>query len=342
MRSSCLALAVIGSCLVGACQQSDTAWPSHALNLEVGYVSGGSADGLPQVVAHELGRSLHTNVAVARNGLGRAGVSVATAVARAPKDGYTLLLASSSTMFLMSLLGPGADAASTELCPIALVADTPEVLLVSTDAQVESLQDVIIAAQREPSATSFASLGTGSIESALGALLAKTASIELTEVPYRSSAMAVEDVLSGEVSIMFSALPAVLPAIRSGRLRPLAITSRERVPELSDTPTFAELGLPDLSFSLWYGLFSPCGLEREVEGSLLVAARDAVASENVAAVLGAETRRVPPLTGEDFGRFVDSERARWLSSLSALPRLGVSDAGSALDGERGARGGQRR
>jgi tripartite-type tricarboxylate transporter receptor subunit TctC len=307
-------LASTSCCLLASCQHPESPWPNRPLRIEVGYAAGVNADGLAQVVAHEMSQALRVDVSVTANHVGRVGLLATNVVAGAPRDGYTLLLTSGAAVMLPPLLDPEASyEPGSGLCPVALVAETPEVLLVPSTASATSLDDVIHAARSEPEQWSYASLGRGSLESALGELLGREEGVELTEVAYRTSAMAIEDVLNGEVSMMFAPLPSVMPAVHAGHLRALAVSSAERVSELPDTPTLAELGLPHLTFSSWYGLFSPCGLDSQVEGNLVTAAREAVGKSDVAAVLRAAANP-RPVVGEDFGRFLEAEHAKWMNA----------------------------
>lgn len=295
------------------------AWPSRPLKIEVGYPPGGNADGLAHVLAHQLGRSLHAEVVVIENRPASAGTLATSFVARAPADGYTLLIAATAAVTIAPLLDPGLSY-STErnLCPLALVAETPYVLIVPSESQIATLEELIVAARRQPGALSYASLGMGSIAHAIGVLFSHALRLEITEVGYRNSATAVKDLLGGHVSMMFGSMQATLPAILAGQLRALAVSSAQRAPALPGIPTLAERGLADLTFTSWYGLFTPCGLPRDVEGRLIAAAREAIAHPDIAAVLGMDESTQPAMVGEDFGRFLQAERARWIGAIPLL------------------------
>ena len=311
-------LALAAVLALAACASDEPPWPSRSIKLEVGYPPGGGADAIARLLAGELGRALKVQVVV-ENRPGNAGTLAAGYVAQAPKDGYTLLVAATGAVTLAPLLDPLLSyRPETDLCPLALLGETPHVLLVKTDSPAKTLEDVIALARLHPGELAYASLGTGSSAHAVGALLADAAGIAINHVPYRGSAPAMNDLLGGHASMMFGTLQATLPMIASGQVRALAVSAERRSPLLPTVPTFAERGLGALTSTSWYGLFAPCGLPRNVADRLDAAVREAVAQPALAAMIRGEGSEFDGVVGDDFARFLRIERARWARAARLL------------------------
>lgn len=308
-------LSVLALC---ACADRESPWPSRTIRIAIGYPPGAGPDALGHAFAAELARTLKTEVAI-ENRPGKAGVIATTDVARAPRDGYTLLIAATGAISLAPLLDDKTPyALQRDICPIALLADTPHVLLVAADSPDKSVDDVVARAKRHPNALTYASLGSSSSAHAIGALFAELAHIDIAHVPYRSSPPALRDLLGGHVGMMFGTLHETLPTIRSGHARLLAVSSGERLPEAPDAPTFRELGMPELTSTSWYGFFAPCGLPRDVEGLLQSAARDAITHPAIADALDFAGRDRRAIVGEAFVDFLRADREHWRGVIPVL------------------------
>lgn len=309
---------IAGTLALLACSGDETRWPSRPIKLEVGYPAGGGADALARLVARELGHVLGAQTVV-ENRPGSAGTIAAQYVARAPRDGYTLLIAATGAVTLAPLLDPHLPySPETDLCPLALLGETPHVLLVRADSPAKTLEDLIALSRSNPGEFSYASLGTGSSAHAVGALFADVAGIVVNHIPYRGSAPAINDLIGGHVSMMFGTLQATLPMIASGDVRALGVSSKVRSPLLPSVPTFAERGLERLTSTSWYGLFAPCGLPRSVAARLDDAVRDMISRPALAALLHADGNDFELVLGDDFRRFLLAERARWARAAALL------------------------
>lgn len=313
-RSALLLLAL----LVTACSDREPAWPDRTIKIEIGSPVGAGPDALGHAVAAELSRTLKTEVVI-ENRPGKSGVIATTEVAHAPADGYTLLIAATGAITLAPLLDERTPyAAMRDICPIALLAETPHALLVTGDSPDRSVQDLVARAKRHPDELTYASLGSGSSAHAIGALFADLAHVQIAHVPYRSSPPALRDLLGEHVSMMFGTLHETLPSIRSGHVRALAISSPERVSQAPDVPTFRELGMPELTSTSWYGLFAPCGLPRDVEGRLQSAAREAILHPAIADALDFTGRGSEAIIGEGFADFLREDREHWREVIPSL------------------------
>lgn len=317
LRCGC-GLMLAAALALSACSRHEAPWPSRTIKIEVGYPPGGGADSLARLVASELGRALNVHVVVETRP-GNAGTIAAQYVAGAPRDGYTLLVAATGAVTLAPLLDPRLPyTPERDLCPLALLGETPHVLLVKASATAQTVDDLITLARQRPGELSYASLGTASSAHAVGALFAQEAGIAINHVPYRGSAPAMNDLLGGHVSMMFGTLQATMPMIGSGQVRVLAVSGEHRSPKLQSVPTFAERGFPRLTSTSWYGLFAPCGLPRNIVARLDAAVREVIRQPALAAMVKGEGSEFNVVVGEDFARFLRSERARWAVAAALL------------------------
>jgi tripartite-type tricarboxylate transporter receptor subunit TctC len=237
--------------------------------------------------------------------------TIATAfVARAPADGYTLLQASISTHGI----GPYFYDKLTydpfkDLIPVGALAEFPIILAVNAQLPVNSVNDLIALAKTKT--LSFASSGTGSAPHLSGELFKTEANIEMVHVPYKGSAPAIVDVASGQVDMMFDGIPALLPHIKSGKLRPIAAVSLKRNSSLPDLPTFTELGYPTMIASVWYGLMAPAGTPSAVVNYINAALNKTLAITELQKKLEDGGAIVMPGTPADFGAFMQKDYGRW-------------------------------
>src|SRR5262252_5426514 len=242
------------------------AFPAHAQNypakpvhLVVPFPPSGGNDVFARVIAQKLGEAWKQQVIV-ENRPG-AGGSVGTEyVAKAPADGYTLLLGHTGTLAINPALYPkiGYDTLR-DFAPISMLASAPLVLVVNPKSSIRTVRDLLAQAKANPEKLTIASSGNGTGSHLTAELLQNMGGIKLTHVPYKGTSPAITDVLGGQVQLMFSVLPPALAHINTGRLRPIAVTSAERMPQLPQVPTVAESGLRDFESTLAYGILAPNG-----------------------------------------------------------------------------------
>lgn len=239
-------------------------YPSKPVHLVVPFPPSGGNDVFARILAQKLGEAWKQQVIV-ENRPG-AGGSVGTEyVAKAPADGYTLLLGHTGTLAINPALYPkiGYDTLR-DFAPIAMLASAPLVLVVNPSSPVRGVGDLIALAKASPEKLTMASSGNGTGSHLTAELLQSMAGIRLTHVPYKGSALALTDLLGGQVQLMFSVIPPVLPHINTGKLRPVAVTSAKRIPQLPRVPTVAESGLPEFESTLAYGILAPKGTHRVI------------------------------------------------------------------------------
>ncbi len=285
-------------------------YPSRAITMIVPFAAGGTTDILARALGQGLSRQLGQPVIV-DNKAGAGGTIGATYVVRSAADGYTLLLGGVADQvnapFLMSKApyDPARD-----LAPVGCAMRTSNVLVVNPALPVQSIADLIRVAKAQPGKINFGSAGIGNTSHMLGEMLAQSAGITLTHIPYRGNAPALSDLLGGQVQMMFAAPVSVLQYIRSGTLRPIAVTSASRLPELPKVPTLRESGIPIENYS-WACLFIPAKTPEPIADRLHAALSrvldDAPVLQSISAMGGEKFAMTPAETQ----RFLATERATW-------------------------------
>jgi tripartite-type tricarboxylate transporter receptor subunit TctC len=288
-------------------------YPSRPIRLIVGFPPGAAGDLLSRAVASHLGPVLGQQIVV-ENRPGASSNIATEYAARAPKDGYTLFLGTVANVVNAAVSSNLSFDFVKDFTPIALAATVPVVLVVHPSTGVNSVQELIALAKSKPGQLNYASSGIATTPHLAGALLNARAGINLVHVPYQGSSPAVTDLLAGRTQVMFSAVSVVLPHINAGTLKALAWAAPKRVSILPNVPTVAEVGLPELDASIWFGLMAPAGTPPTIIDKLQRSLNDALKTEALLAQfkkLGYE-----PLGGsaDDFRRYIDAELRKWTSA----------------------------
>ncbi|CCH08388.1 tripartite tricarboxylate transporter substrate binding protein BugE [Achromobacter xylosoxidans] len=258
-----LAIALAGLCLSGAAQAAD-AYPNKPIRLIVPFAAGGTTDIVARVVAEGLGRELGQAVVVENRGGGGGSIG-ADALARSTPDGYTLGVATVSTMATNPATNPKTPYNPLkDFAPITNMVNVPNVLTVNPAVPAKSVAEFVALLKANPGKYSYASSGAGGIGHLDGELFKSLTQTDMVHVPYRGSGPALNDVIAGQVNAQFDNLPSSMPHIQAGKLRALAIAAPKRLPALPDVPTFAEGGLPEMDNMAWYGLVAPAGTPQAV------------------------------------------------------------------------------
>jgi len=291
--------------------RAQTAWPDRPVRLIVPYPPGGSNDIVTRHLADVL-RERHGQPFLVENRSGAGANIGADLVAKSPPDGLTLLVAAPAPFAINQHLyrsmpfDPARD-----LAPVALVAEVPIVLMVPVSSPATSLGELIALARRQPGRLSFGSSSIGGTNHLAGELLKSMAQIDIVHVPYRGAAPAMTDLIAGRLDLYFDNMPGVLPQVREGRVRAIAVAGATRAAVLPDLPTMAEAGLPGFEASAWFGMAAPGGtppaLVERINAAVLAALSDATLRARFAQA-GAEPGR---LDAAGFARFVEAERAKW-------------------------------
>jgi tripartite-type tricarboxylate transporter receptor subunit TctC len=297
-------------------------FPSRPIRLVVPFPPGGPTDIVARPLAQMLGESLKQSVIVDNRG-GAGGLIGADLVAKSPPDGYTLLMGTVGTNAINGALyrklpyDPVRD-----FTPITLVASAPIAVVVNPRAGIASVKDLIAQAKSNPGKMSFGSAGNGTPGHLTGEMFATAAGVSLQHVPYKGSAPAITDLLGNQIPMMFDPLQSVIQHVRSGKLRALAISGRNRSPALPDVPTLGEAGVKDFESTAWWAVFGPANMPAEIARTLRNEIERIVRSdafEQKLGNLGVQPSTEPLLLAE----FQKTEVARWAKA--------VRDSGATAD-----------
>jgi tripartite-type tricarboxylate transporter receptor subunit TctC len=239
-------------------------FPNKPIKIIVPYTAGGTTDMIARTLGQKMTEKWGQPVIV-DNRPGANGIIGIDLVAKAPADGYTLGLASPGTHAInQTLYTTLPHHPIKDFTPVSYVVRAPMVMVVNADQPIKSVKDLIVAAKKDPGKLSIASGGSGSSQHLAAELFKHMAAVDLTHVPYKGGGAAYTDLLGGRVQVMIDALQQAMPHIKSGKLRPIAVASAQRLPQLPDVPTIAEAGVPGYESGAWYGLVAPANVPKAV------------------------------------------------------------------------------
>ena len=304
--------------LFGAAASAAGAYPDRPIRLVVPYTAGGISDVLARTLAERMRKDLGQPVIV-DNKPGANTALGARLVASAEPDGYTVLFATGATAVLNPLLYPKLSYnPEKELQPVARIAVTPIVMLVGNSSPHRTLRDLIAEAKANPGKLNYASTGTGSSLHLAVELLQSATGVSLMHVPYNGSAPAQAALMAGDIQFFADSTGSAMGLVRGGKLRPLAVTTRERLPALPEVPTVAESGYPDYEVTTWFGLMLPRNAPPDVVSRLNASVAQVVADRGFRDQFEALGLVVPPaLTAAEFNTYIGRERERWAPLIRA-------------------------
>ena len=311
-----LALSLVLSAAVAVAQGRAGDFPSQPLRLIIGFPPGSAADITARLVGAAMSDRLGQQVVVeSRPG---AGSSIAAEfVARAPADGYTLYIGTSSNVTNTAINPNLRFNFGKDLAPVTPLTILPLILAVHPSLGVSSVEELIAVARSKPGELTYASVGPGTTPHLATELFSVRAKIKLVHVPYQGSPPAVTDLLAARVSMMLGVASTIMPHVEAGRLKALASSSAKRSHAAPNVPTMAEAGLPDFEAGVWFGLMAPAGTPRPVIEKLSAAANAALASDDVVAKLRAQTFEPMGGSPEEFARFIARETVKWSAAAEA-------------------------
>ena len=322
LRRGVAVLLVAGVALGATSAAIAQAWPARPVTVVVPQGAGGANDAIARIVMQRVSELLGQTFVV-DNRVG-AGGNIGTAfAARARPDGYTVMLTSDSAQVVAPALykAPGFDPVK-DFEPVAAVATAGYVLVANPSFPANTVRELIAMAKARPGAISYASAGNGTLNHLIAEVLQKQAGISLQHVPYKSSAAAATDVVSGQVPISVQSLPSSIGFIQGGKLKVLGVVNPKRVPALPDAPTIGET-LPGFAFTPWYGLFAPAGTPPEIVQKLHAAVDQALAAKDVQDRLAQQGAEPWRLTIPQFAATEKTELAKWATI--------VKDSGAKVD-----------
>lgn len=311
MKRRQLLQSAVSAALVPSLVQAQDKYPSKPITWVCPYAAGGNADSRSRQVAKAMSAILGQPIII-DNKAGAGGNIGTEVIARAKPDGYTIgmgnfaPLAVNHALFKKLNFDPAND-----VVPIGLIEKGPLILMVRNDSPYKSVKDIVAAAKANPGKLSYASGGIGGSHHLSGALLENAAGIDLIHAPYKSGAAGATDLMGGQVQMMFEQMYSAMPAIKGGRLRALAITSKTRSPLLPDLPTMAEQGFPAIEVLNWQGLIAPKGISPELVRTLNAALNKALQDPEVKEKILSQGNEMGGGTPEVFAALIKTEAPRW-------------------------------
>ena len=310
MRRLIVLVLTSGIAWFAAAAHAETAWPTRQIRILVGYAAGGSTDVTARIIGQALSQRLGQPVII-ENRPGAGGNLAAEATAKADPDGYTLLMATSTTFATNpSLYKSLPFDVQADFAPITATAFIPNLLVVNPDVPAKNVSDFITYLKANPGKLNFGSAGNGSSQHMAGELFNSTAGVRMIHVPYRGGALAVNDLLGGQVQVIFAPLVEVLQQVRADKLRALGITTTKRSTLLPEIPTIAET-LPGYEVALWNGLVAPAKTPPQIIDRINKAAVDALRSSDLMAKFAEHGSEPVGNTPAEFKAFIASELVKW-------------------------------
>jgi tripartite-type tricarboxylate transporter receptor subunit TctC len=309
-------LAMAGLACTAAAQAQEGSYPNRPVMLVVSAAAGGTTDLAARLISEPLAKALGQSVVV-DNKPGGNGTIAAQAVQRAKPDGYTLLVQYSGYHVITPLLTKTSWDPVKDFAPVANLLSAPQVLVVRPGLPVKSLKELVAYAKANPNKLNYASSGNGSLQHVSTELLNQMAGIQITHVPYKGTGPAMTDLLGGNVDMTITTPPPLMGHIAAGKLRPLVVTSKTRLPSLKDVPSAPEAGYPDLDVSSWFAMYAPVGTPKPVIDKLTSEIEKIMKTEafrKKAEELGADARYMNP---QQLDQFQKAELQRWAKVIKS-------------------------
>jgi tripartite-type tricarboxylate transporter receptor subunit TctC len=285
-------------------------FPAKPIKLIVPFPAGGPNDIIARIVGQRVSELTKQPVLIDNRG-GAGGALGTDAVAKAAPDGYTIGIVNLGALAINQSMEKVPYETLKDLAPVTLVVTVPEMLVVASDVPAKNMSELVALAKAQPGKLNFASTGPGSLPHLAGELLKLTAQIDIAHVPYRGAAPAINDLLGQQVQMTFLDLPAILPHIRSGTLKPIALGTDARAPTAPDVPTTFELGMPALRIENWYGMVAPAATPPAIIAALNKITTSALADPNVKEKLAEQGLTTVGNSPEQFRDYIAAETAKW-------------------------------
>ena len=302
-------LAFAAASLASAAVHSQS-WPAKPVRLVVPFPPGGGTDLIAREVANKLAASGYTFVIENKPGSG--GNLGVDAAAKSQPDGYTFVIGQTSNLAINPTLysklpyDPVKD-----LSPVSLVASSPMVIVTGANSPYKTLADVVKVAREKPGVINYATSGNGTVAHLAAESFQKLAGVKMTHVPYKGAAQGTTDVISGQVDLYISSIPTLLGHIKSGKMRPLAVTSLKRTDDLGQVPTIAESGYKDFDAVTWFGIVGPAKLPKDIVSKLNADINKVLKDDELKKKLGDQGADVAGSTPEQFGKLIRDDMGRW-------------------------------
>ena len=317
MKSLCKHALLAGLGALSLSAAAFAQYPNKPIKIIVPFLAGGTTDIMARAVAADLQKAFGQAVVV-ENRAGAGGNIGADAVAKSAPDGYTFLMGTVGTHAInMALYAKMPYDAVKDFAPVSLVAAVPNILVATPSFPVNSVKELIDLAKKEDGKLTFASSGSGTSIHLSGELFKQLAGVQMTHVPYKGSSAALPDVMSGQVNVMFDNAPSVMPHIKGGKLKAIAVTSSKRAPALPNVPTIAESGLPGFEASSWFGLLAPAGTPKDIVDKVSTQIQKMLQTPEMKERLSSQGADGVGNTPEQFAAHIKTEIDKWAKVVKA-------------------------
>ena len=315
------ALSLICSTFTWAAAQAQTtapnAYPTKPVKIVVGFAPGGAADYVARTMSDSMGKALGQPIIV-ENKAGAGSSIAAEAVSKAAPDGYTILIASPSSISVNPALNPKLGYSPKDLLPVTKITSSPLVIAANPNAGIGNLLELVAKAKKAPGTINYATSGNGSAPHLGAALFAQVTGIEMTHIPFRGGGPAIQSVVVGDTQLTFGTPPSVLPMIQAGRLKGLGVSTKERSALVPGMPGSIEAGVPDYAIEFWYGIFVPNGTPPAVIKKIFDSAQMAMSQPTVKAALAREGTDVDvSKSPEQFTSFLTEDAKFWVKLVKS-------------------------
>ena len=317
-----LGAATAGLALWADLAHAQSAWPSKPVSLVVPFPAGGGTDAFARPMSAQFAKLTGRQMVIDNRG-GAGGTLGAGVAARAPADGYTLFMGAVHHAIAPSMYPKLDYDIEKDFVPLALVANVPQVLVVNPKNVPGNFSAFLQQLRTSPGKLNYGSAGAGTSHHLAGELFKQQTRTFITHIPYRGAGPALQDLMAGNVDMMFDGLGSSAAHIKGGRIKALMVSGARRNPAFPDVPCAAELGLPDYTVTTWYGLWAPKGTPADVQARVLEELRRLSSNDDIKAAWASNGAEFPNLTGAQFGQFVAAELKRWATV--------VKDSGAKLD-----------
>jgi tripartite-type tricarboxylate transporter receptor subunit TctC len=312
-----LLLALALAACAGSAASQPAGYPNKPIRLVIGFAPGGAADSVARAMSDAFGKALGQPVLV-DNKPGNGSSIAADIVAKSPADGYTLLIASPSSISVNPALNPKLAYTPADLVPVTKMTTSPLVLAVNPATGIHSVPELIAAAHKDPGKLNYSTSGNGSAPHLGAALFSQLTGAQMTHVPYRGGAPAIQSVMAGDTQLTFGTSPSVLPMSNAGRLLALAVSTSERSPLVPGLPGMKEAGLPGYNLEFWYGMFVPAGTPPAIVQKIYKATIAAMEDPSVKASLARDGTEVSvSASPEAFGSFLAEDGKFWVKLVKS-------------------------
>lgn len=294
-----------------------TAYPTKPVKVVVGFAPGGAADYVARTLSEPLGKALGQPIIV-ENKAGAGSSIAAESVSKSAPDGYTILIASPSSISVNPALNPKLGYSPKDLIPVTKITSSPLVVAANPNAGIGSLLELVAKAKKSPGAINYATSGNGSAPHLGAALFGQVTGIEMTHIPFRGGGPAIQSVVAGDTQLTFGTPPSVLPMIQAGRLKGIGVSTKERTNLVPGIPGTIEAGVPDYAIEFWYGIFVPNGTPPAIVKKIFEASQIAMAQPNVKTSLAREGTDVDvSKSPEQFSSFLNEDAKFWVKLVKS-------------------------